>query len=186
MMTKAMTHMVPGSLRNDLVADMTNRDCPPMALRDNDPEWAAIKRVRSYGLDTGGMGYVDEPYVGFRLHNLTLEFLCSSVLFFLLRARKYTERRFASGRPYYKHHGSVHCMVFTPAQHRLYLAKLEALLPDAEATSHAFFAGKKNPIQVLRDVQANHLGVDPEELGPVASFGASTADRFTNAKRGES
>lgn len=187
MFQSAMTHLVPGSLRADLIHELTERGHPPHStLEATDPTYAAIRRVHDYGLDSGGMAHMEEPLVGFRLHNLTLQFRCSDVLHFLLRAQRYEVRHFASGRPYYKHHGSYHALVFTPTQHRRYLAGLEALLPEAEATAHAFFHDKKSPIEILRDAQAKTRGVNPESLGPVASFGNSSADRFTNAKRGES
>jgi len=138
MMTGALTHLVPGSLREDLVAAMTDRGHAPMDLGS----YPAIKRVHSYGLDLGGAGFVDEPYLGFRLFNLPLEFLCSHVAVFVKRGRAYRERRFASGRPYFKHHGAYHALVFTPAQHRRYMAGMEALLPQAEETAERFFASK--------------------------------------------
>lgn len=138
MITGAMTHLVPGSLRQDLITEMTARGHPPMDLGG----YPAIKRVHDYGLDAGGAGFADEPCIGFRLFNLPLEFLCSHVALFVKRGRGYKERRFASGRPYYKHHGAHHALVFTPAQHRRYMAGMEDILPRAEEMAEKFFASK--------------------------------------------
>jgi hypothetical protein len=137
-MSGALTHMTPGSLRRDLIDDMTSRGHPPMDLN----HYPAITRVHDYGLHMGGAGFVDEPNVGFKLFNLHLEFPCSHVQLILARGSRYKERRFPSGRSYFKHHGAYHALVFTPVQHRRYMAELEALAPRAESIAEKFFASK--------------------------------------------
>lgn len=137
-MTGALTHLTPGSLRQDVIDDMTARGHPPMDLGN----FAAIARVHNYGLHLGGSGFVDEPNVGFRLFNLDLEFPCSHVQLILSRGLRYKERRFPSGHTYFKHHGAYHAMVFTPTQHRRYMAGLESIVHRADGIAERFFASK--------------------------------------------
>lgn len=138
MMSGALTHMTPGSLRRDLIDDMTARGHPPMEIA----HYPAIERVHSYGLHLGGSGFMDEPNVGFKVFNLHLEFPCSHVQLILARGSRYKERRFPSGRTYFKHHGAYHALVFTSVQHRRYMAELEAIAHRAESIAEKFFASK--------------------------------------------
>lgn len=191
MFVDAKTHLVQGALRDDLIADMTARKHPPNTTYENSdrvdaPKWRAVERVRTYGLDLGGMVHIDEPDVTIKIDNLPLEFRCTQARDVLQQAQRAPERTFASGRPYHKLHGSWHCLVLTPRHHRMLLLALEKAVPEAEAEGLAFYADRRSPIEVLRDANAKARGIAPEAIGPVSAFGRSSADRFASAKRGES
>ncbi len=187
MFHNAKTHLVQGALRADLLADLAARSSTPNTALEGHagPDYAAIKRVRAYGLDSGGMCYADEPFVGLQLDNLPLEFPCSFVLSLRLQAEALPLRYFASSRPYVKLHGSFHCLVLSPRQHRQLVAKLTALTPKAEETAAVFFASKRAPGEILRDIAAKQRGLDPADLGPPENFARTTADRFIPRTRGE-
>lgn len=130
------THLVPGCLCDDTIADLASRGIP---VEDGGP-LEPIVRVREWSLDLGGGIYMTEPSVAVKVDNLTVDMLCSHVGGVLDRLRNCGERRFASGARYYKWHGKWHCAVFTPRQHRALTVAVEEVAADSAARWEAFDA----------------------------------------------
>lgn len=179
------SHMVPGCLMPDLIADMRKRGYEPGPIVPSEHQTAqmcremksATLRQRVYSLDPGGMLHRDEPWFQIRVDNLPIDVRACTVRDYADALRSYAVRRFASGRAYYKIHGAWHCLVLLPRQFRAFLAALVAETPRAEAESAAFWRGQKTVDEVLREVNAAAIGCDPGELPRLAAD--RPGDRFT-------
>lgn len=133
----AKGHLVPGFLRDDLLAEMKQRNHD---LDSNLPEgYIPLRRVRSWSLDLGGSLIVGEPRVVVRVDNLSVGVLCSQIHEIADSLRHMKERQFASGRSYFKHHGAWHCTILTPRQGRVLVEAVDAVRSTAHAQWLTFF-----------------------------------------------
>jgi hypothetical protein len=154
------THLCPYQFRDELIAEMIERGC---ALTDfvarggdfaTDPKWANPRTVEEWGIDAGGMCNINRPEELFTIDGLSKFEIPSEdvaqVLGYLLQAER---RSFRSG-PYFKLHGHMQAIVFSPELRDSLIDQMRARIPTAEARALAFYTTEKTPSQLLANANA--------------------------------
>lgn len=157
---KTKPHAVPAGYQHVLLRDLRDRD--------HDTK-AKITTIKEATFDEPGMVHVDRPWTGVVVAGLGIELPCECVASFLLRAKRMEIRHFAptkSGRdrPYIKIHTWIRCLVMTPAMRDTFVEKLQGILAEAEKRAHIFYADKKQPNDILREVAARSSKVSIDRI----------------------
>lgn len=126
-------HFVPKKLVTSLVGDLTTREHE----EEGAGEVYEVRGVETGGCDRAGMIMVDRPYEKIKIDTFSLEFPSQDFEHFMLRLFKAPERKFQNGDRYYKIHGWLHCVMFTPEQRDLVLKAMEEMLPAVREKADA-------------------------------------------------
>lgn len=120
-------HFCPKKLANGLLADLSGRehDTPGDGLIFK------VEGTDSGGIDLPGMCMVDRPYEEIKIDTFKLSIPSQDFTHFVRALFEAPERMFADGEKYYKIHGWMHCIVFTPEQRDMVLKAMEEMLPEA-------------------------------------------------------
>jgi hypothetical protein len=157
----AIPHMVPDELLDVIVKDLESRGCPLSEKREG---------MYLY-LDQPGMMCTTRPNEELELRELDLEVPSEDFSAFL---GDLSELKLREGG-YYKLHGFHRCIVLTPALKKELLRLMAERFPTAEARAMEFYAGRKLPSEVLRDIAAKQTGKPVEEI---PNLGGNKLDRF--------
>lgn len=120
-------HWVHSSLLPGLMEDSAERGHPNPG---HEP-------VEKGFIDNPGMILQDRSHEVLEVDGFLLTIPSEDFRYFYESLKKKTERTFNDGRKYFKIHGWLHCVVFTPEQRDACLALMEARLPEAEKRSKA-------------------------------------------------
>lgn len=117
-------HYCPKKLVPGLLADLTARIGHDVEIEVEDRDDGMI--------DLPGMLWVDRPYEKIKIDTFTLEIPSQDFSVFVRKLVEAPRRRFLDGQEYYKIHGYMCCVMFTPEQRDLVLQEMERLIPEAE------------------------------------------------------
>lgn len=146
---KALVHIAPDSLAEQLVAEMTDRGHP---LQDYvamyGQEVAASlggnpKPMTEWCIDFGGIVHVHQPYETFSIDGLAIDVASDRVDSVLELVSKSQLRRFSDGAPYYKLRHWLHATVLTRSQATSLAKQLLERRAVAAAKSDEFTAALK-------------------------------------------
>ncbi len=119
-------HYCPRALAASLNADLEARRQRDHADADGDPD---MKSVIEGGIDLPGMIMVDRPIEKIKIDTFTLSIPSQDFAEFTRELAFVHKRVFADGKEYYKIHGWLQCVVFTPEQRDLVLNAMREMLP---------------------------------------------------------
>lgn len=145
----ALVHIVPDSLAEQLVTEMTDRGHP---LQDYvatyGHEVAASlggnpKVMTEWCIDFGGMVHVHQPYETFRVDGLSIEIAADRVDGVAELVAAAPLRHFADGSAYYKLRHWMHATALTRSQATSLAKQLAERAPAAAARSDEFTAALK-------------------------------------------
>lgn len=134
----AVSHMVPNELRDIIVMDLEQRNCP----------FGWEEEGKTLFLDQPGPIATARPTEKFDIDGLELEVPSEDVAHFMLDLERLPLR----GGCYYKMHGFLRCIVLTRSMRDDLLAQLKGICPAAEARAAEFWAGRPTPAQVLKQM----------------------------------
>ncbi len=137
---KALTHAVPANLKDQLIAELTERHHPPV---EEFSLGGPIAEITEWGFDLGGMAIMGEPQEEFTAAGLLWEVSSDHVSGVLSSFKKLPLRYFADGSPYYKAKFWLHATVMNPDQYHEILGALEACADVAEERAEAFFKARR-------------------------------------------
>jgi hypothetical protein len=126
-------HFVPKKLVADVISDLQNREHE----EEGAGEIVELKGVESGWCDRPGMIMTDRPIEHIRIDTFTLDIPSQDFQYFARKLQKAQERRFPSGEKYYKIHGWLHCVVFTPDQRKLLLQTMKEMWPGVHERAEA-------------------------------------------------
>jgi len=157
-------HVVPASLAKGIMQDLTERGTPLVIQGE----------AEGFYLDTVGMCHVDRPVMGFAVRGLAVRAVAEVVSLAMSTIASLPVRYTPAGKPYVKHHEQYMCLVMTPAQRDALVAKLSAIVDDAEVAACVFYRNMLPINVVLAEANAKAIGrpVDPKLFGadPHARF----------------
>ena len=124
---RCKSHALPETLSAAIIDDLQGRDF----LIDY-----TTKETEEFCIDMPGMCMVDRSYHTFEIDGVSISIPSSEVSIFHEKLGR-REERIADGKPYYKLHGWLCCIVFTPDQREQMLSAMLAALPECEAIESA-------------------------------------------------
>lgn len=110
-----------------------------------------------YGLDRGGMCFVNRPLETFLFNGLVFTIPSEHVDYFYNALTELTPRKFGS-RTYYKLHCYYSCIVLTPTLRRQLLRSLRRRVDRAEAVATAFYRSKRPLNELLAEANEKATG----------------------------
>lgn len=116
-------HICPRQLFDEVYDDLITR---------GGGEVYSVQGTEEMGWDPGGMIMQDRTYQEVKIDSGRLWVASQDFSAFVARLERMPLRTFSNGKKYYKIHGWLHCLVFTPEQRDLVLAWAKKLLPDVE------------------------------------------------------
>lgn len=173
---RTKSHAVPASLRGRLLADLADRK---VSIEHK------IAPCPEVWMDTGGMMATDRPYEHFKIYGIDVVIPSEDCATFLLRIRDLPARSFGlrDRDAYYKLHDWRMCVVMRPL-HKVDLElQIKQRLDVAERHALAFYAHRKAPSEVLREVAARQSGLPIEKIPDLG--GHTQAERFRPRHRGQ-
>lgn len=158
----AISHAVSEELYDVIVVDLERRGCE---LKEETPSKGVF-------FDRPGMIATERPVENLFVDGLELNIPSEDVLYFTAKLEALELRDGC----YYKLHDGWRCaLVLTQGQRDELLAKLKELVPGAEARAAEFWATRKLPSEVLREIAAKQSGRPIEEI---PNLGGNKNDRF--------
>jgi hypothetical protein len=162
-------HFVPKSLVMGLIQDLAGREHE----EEGAGEVYEIKGINRGGCDRPGMVMVDRPFEKIRIDTFDLELPSQDFEYFANKLFKTHERKLPTGERYYKIHGWMQCVMFTPEQRDMVLKAMEEMLPDvrkrADDADREFSRRlreiNKDGVKVIshRDKESPHVKQLPEK-----------------------
>ena len=159
-------HVVHTSTREAVIADLVARGC-------GTPHESAIPED-GICIDMPGMISTKRPMESFVFEGLKLLVPCEDVAAFVLQLEKLTMCTAGAapdtairdtGDGYYKLHAFHKALVLSPYQRTRLLAKLLAILPNADRRAREFYAVTPSASEVLREAASRVHGIPMEEVG---------------------
>lgn len=162
-------HAVPASLLEGLLQDARERGHTEITF--------APAGTEDIMIDLPGMCMVDRTYQEIRIDTLSLSIPTTDFTVFFNELGQAPKRKFANGQEYYKIHGWLACVVFTPEQRDLVLKSMTELMPvvseaarkeDEEFERRLAQVNKQSPVKVVarpRNSQKVVLKNDPIPKG---------------------
>lgn len=114
-------HYCPDDLVEELVEDIENRG----------GSLDEIANVSDGGIDLPGMILVDRPWEDIQIDGFKLGIPSQDLGDFLSELERTPLRKFPNGKQYYKIHGWLVCVVFTPDQRNEVLRIMKDILPQS-------------------------------------------------------
>lgn len=122
-------HYCPKKLAGSLLADLQKRRDRDYPHKGGDGN---IEPVDEGGIDLPGMIMADRPIEKLKIDTFTLSIPSQDFAEFTRELGFVHKRVFSDGQAYYKIHGWMQCVVFTPEQRDLVLTEMKAMLPDVK------------------------------------------------------
>lgn len=150
---RALVHIVPDSLAEQLVAEMTERGHP---VHDYAATYTAEvaaslggnpKVMTEWCIDFGGMVHVHQPYETFSIDGLAVDVASDRIDRVAELVAAAPLRRFADGNAYYKLRHWMHATVLTHAQLTELKRQLSERVAIAAAKSDEFIAALKRGLE---------------------------------------
>lgn len=110
-------HAAPETLEEAIIYDLQYRFRSPLGVLIDD--------TKTFTLDPGGMAWTTQKYQEFDIDGLKISVRNHDVGHFYVIMKNLKQRE-SMGRPYYKVHGWLHCLVLEPKQYEELLAALDA------------------------------------------------------------
>ena len=119
-------HFVPKQFVHGLIEDLTSREHE----EEGAGEVYEVKGVESGFCDRPGMIMTDRPIERIKIDTFPLDIPSQDFEYFMRKLIKAQERTLPTGEKYYKIHGWLHCVMFTPEQRDMVLTAMEEMLPE--------------------------------------------------------
>jgi hypothetical protein len=153
-------HFVPTSLQPDISNELVTR----FSRSNLNGENSFTAKPTTEGLvDLPGMVRVDRTYEEFDLGGFKLSIPTTDIDFYYSELTKLPERQ-VNGKPYYKIHGWIHCVVLTPEHRTIILNQIERDRNAINAKIDAELAKLKASKEALKDVlvPVEQVKLDPK------------------------
>lgn len=166
----AITHLCCIGLEHDIINDMVARGC----------KLEKSKSTKTFNIDMPGMICIDRPWETFMFRGLTLKIPSEDILMFMVNLEALQVRQL-NNKSYYKLHGFLRCLVLTATQRDGLLRLLKLRCATAEQKAAEFWATRKTPSEVLREMAAKTTG---QPLEKIPNLGGNKNDRFILKNKG--
>lgn len=140
-------HFVPESLQPDISDELVNR-FSRSNLRGEDS--FTVKTTTEGLVDLPGMVRMDRTYEEFDLGGFKLSIPTTDIDFYYSELTRLPERS-VNGKPYYKIHGWIHCVVLTPEHRTIILSQIERDRDRINAAINAQLAQLEESRKILVD-----------------------------------
>jgi hypothetical protein len=145
-------HFVPKQLVMGIVQDLTSREHE----EEGAGEVFEIKGVDAGFVDRPGMIMVDRPVEKIKIDTFHLDIPSQDFQYFGKKLLKAELRQLPDGQKYYKIHGWLHCVVFTPDQRDLVLKTMAEMYPEVESKAEK---ADKEFSRRMREINKNGVKV---------------------------